>query len=256
MGNINSMVDRAGAILEYLYKANDPVGVSKISSDLELPKATAFRILKTLLKWDIVETDFSTNNYRLGKVLIKYGGKVSSKMDLIKMAKPVINDLSNRVGELTNINIEYQNNALNVYKSSGDDFKLVSRLIPISPLNCSASGKIFLSNKSDEFLKDYFNSDTIEKRTIYSITDYNVFKEELKKINTSGLSYDDEEYEYGLYCIAHPIYHKDKLVASISVSGPKARLENKGLKYIEDELKSSCKIITDLIQYLDQDSLF
>lgn len=256
MGHIIRMVDRAGAILEYLYESNEPVGVSKISSDLDLPKATAFRILKTLLKWNIVETDFNTNNYRLGKVLIKYGGQLTSNMDFIKMAKPVINDLSNRLGESVNINIEYQNNALNIYKSAGDDFKLVSRLIPISPLNCSASGKIFLSNKSDEFLEDYFSSEAIEKRTIYSITKYDTFKDELNKINTSGLSYDDEEYEYGLYCIAHPIYHDDKLVASISVSGPKARLQNKGIKNIEDELKSSCKMITDLIQYLDEDNLF
>lgn len=256
MGNINKMVDRAGEIIEYLYNSNDPVGVSKISTDLDLPKATAFRILKTLLKWDIVETDFNTNNYKLGKVLIKYGGKVSSNINLIKMAKPVINDLSKRIGESTNINIEYQNSSLNVYKSSGDDFKLVSRLIPISPLNCSASGKIFLSDKNDEFLEKYFNSDAIEKRTIYSISDYKAFKEELIKINTNGVSYDNEEYEYGLFCIAHPIYHNDKLIAAISVSGPKARLENKGLENIKSELKSSCKIITDLIQYLDQDSLF
>jgi IclR family KDG regulon transcriptional repressor len=256
MGNINTMVDRAGAILDYLYASNQPVGVSQLAKDLELPKATAFRILKTLLKWNLVENDFNTNDYKLGKVLIKYGGKVSSNINLIKMATPVIDDLANRVGESTNINIEYQNNSLNIYKSSGDDFKLVSRLIPISPLNCSASGKIFLSKKSDDYLKAYFENDQFEKRTIHSITNYKELKDELTKIKQSGLSYDDEEYEYGLFCIAHPIYHHDQLVAAISVSGPKARLKNKGLKQIEEELKSSCKIITDLIQYLDPNDLF
>jgi len=256
MGNINKMVDRTCEILEYLYNAENPIGVSKISNDLDIPKATAFRILKTLVKWDIVENDFNTNDYELGKVLIKYGGKVSSNINLVKMAKPVINDLSNRVGESTNINIEYQNNSLNTYTSSGDDFKLVSRLIPISPLNCSASGKIFLSEKSDDDLKKYFDNENVQKRTIYSIIDYEIFKGEMKKIKEAGISYDDEEYEYGLFCLAYPIYHNEKLIATISISGPKARLENKGLKTIEKELKSSCKIITDLIQYLNEDNLF
>ena len=255
MENINTMIDRAGEILDYIYNCNEPVGVSKISTELNLPKATTFRILVTLEKWNIIEKQYNTDKYRLGKILIKYGAKVSSDLSLVEVASPIINALSNKIGESTNLNIEYHGNSLNIYKSLKDNFNLVSKLIPISPLNCSSSGKIFLSTKSKEELKEYFNSKDCYKRTMYSITDYDSFKKEAEAINSSGLAYDNEEYEYGLFCVSAPIYHKEKLVATISVSGPKTRLEYKGLKMIETELKLSCELVSSLIDFLDSDSL-
>jgi DNA-binding IclR family transcriptional regulator len=258
MENINTMIDRTGEILDYMYNSNEPIGVSKISADLNLPKATTFRILATLEKWNIIEKQYNTDKYKLGKTLIKYGAKVSADLSLVELASPIINALSIRIGESTNLNIEYHGNSLNIYKSSNDNdnFKLVSKLIPISPLNCSSSGKIFLSAKSKEELKEYFNSKDCYKRTMYSIIDYASFEKELQSIKNGGFAYDNEEYEYGLFCVSSPIYHKEKLVATISVSGPKTRLEYKGLKMIETELKLSCELITDLIGFLDSDSLF
>ena len=256
MDNINTMIDRACEILDYIYNSNESVGVSKISTDLNLPKATAFRILVTLEKWNIVEKQYSTDNYKLGKILIKYGAKVSSGLSLVDVAKPVINALSNKIGESTNLNIEYHGNCLNIYKSSSDNLTLVSKLIPISPLNCSSSGKIFLCTKSKEELKEYFNSKACCKRTIYSIVDYDSFEKEIDSVKKHGLAYDNEEYEYGLFCVASPIYHKEKIVATISISGPKTRLEYKGLEKIERELKLSCEMVTSLIDCLDLDSLY
>jgi len=255
MDNMNTMIDRAGEIIDYIYNSDEPIGVSKISTDLNLPKATTFRILAALEKWNIIEKQYNTDKYKLGKMLIKYGAKVSSDLSLVDVASPIIDALSNKIGESTNLNIEYQGNSLNIYKSSKDNFKLVSKLIPISPLNCSSSGKIFLSVKSQEKLKEYFNSNDCCKRTMYSITDYENFEKEMESIKKNGLAYDNEEYEYGLFCVSAPIYHKNKLIASISVSGPKTRLEYKGLNNIESELKSSCKIVSNLIDLLDSDSL-
>jgi DNA-binding IclR family transcriptional regulator len=250
------MIDRAGEIIDYIYNSNEPVGVSKISTDLNLPKATTFRILVTLEKWNIIEKQYNTDKYKLGKILIKYGAKVSSDLSLVQVTGPIIEGLSNKIGESANLNIEYQENSLNIYKSSKDNFNLVSKLIPISPLNCSSSGKIFLSAKSKEELKEYFNSKHCCKRTMYSIIDYDRFEKEVESIKYTGLAYDNEEYEYGLFCVSAPIYHKGKIVATISVSGPKTRLEYKGLNIIEKELKLSCEMTTNLINFLDSDSLF
>ena len=255
MDNINTMIDRTGEILDYIYNSNEPIGVSKISADLNLPKATTFRILATLEKWNIIEKQYNTDKYKLGKTLIKYGAKVSADLSLVEVASPIINALSIRIGESTNLNIEYHGNSLNIYKSSTDNFKLVSKLIPISPLNCSSSGKIFLSTKSKEELIEYFKGTNCYKRTMYSIIDYVSFEKEVTSIKNNGLAYDNEEYEYGLFCVSAPIYHKENLVATISVSGPKTRLEYKGLEMIEKELKISCGLVTDLISFLDSDSL-
>lgn len=256
MSNINTMIDRAGEILEYLYSIDDLVGVSRISSDLDMPKATVFRILTTMEKWHIVEKAYHTDQYRLGMALLKYGARVSSRLTLVELSKPIINDLSNVLGEGVFLNIEHQNYSLNIYKKITLGSNLMSGLIPLSPLNCSASGKLFLTKKSNDELKDYFDSNLCEKRTINSILEYNDYLKQKELYDSTGFMYDDEEYEYGLYCISLPIMYNNKIVASVSVSGPKTRLEIKGFEVIEDELKSAVDAISELIEFLEPEKLY
>ncbi len=63
--------------------------------------------------------------------------------------------------------------------------------------------------------------------------------------------YDDEEYEYGLYCISMPLCYYEEIIATVSVTGPKTRLEIKGIEMIEEELKSAVTAISDLIEFVD-----
>jgi len=256
MSNINTMIDRAGEILEYLYNTDELVGVSRISNDLDLPKATVFRILTTLEKWHIVEKSYHTDQYKLGMALIKYGARVSSNLSLVEISKPIIDDLATSIGEGVFMNIEHQSYSLNIYKKLSGQSSLMTSLIPLSPLNCSASGKLFLSTKSIEEQKNYFDSNLYEKRTVNSIMNYDSYKKQLELFNSTGFMYDDEEYEYGLYCVSLPIRYKDDIVACVSVTGPKTRLEIKGIHMIEDELKSAVDEISELIGFLDPDKLY
>ncbi|WP_406543099.1 IclR family transcriptional regulator C-terminal domain-containing protein [Clostridium ljungdahlii] len=74
---------------------------------------------------------------------------------------------------------------------------------------------------------------------------------ERKKIIAEQISYDIEEYEYGLGCISAPIYNsKGKIAAGISVSGPISRMRFKGIKYIENELKNVANKISEKVKVL------
>jgi DNA-binding IclR family transcriptional regulator len=106
-------------------------------------------------------------------------------------------------------------------------------------------GKLFLLKFSDKELKDYFNSSKPEKRTVNSIGDLEDFLKLKKEIERDGVSYDREEYEYGLSCIAAPIYDNSKnIIAAISISGPTTRLRYKGADYLKDLLVSTAQEIS------------
>jgi len=255
MDNSNTMTDRTCEILEYLYSTEKAVGVSKISNDLDLPKATVFRILQALEKWQFVQKKEDSDEYNLGLGMIKYGAKLTSDMTLVTISKSLINALSIQIGESVNLNIPYQDQTLNIYQSPNANYILISKLTPISALNCSASGKIFLSQKSTDAIALYFNHGLYSNRTINSITDYQSFKKNIESITDKGIAYDDEEYEYGLFCFAAPVYHNDLIIASLSVSGPKTRLQYKGLEDLESELKSVSEQISKLIENIDLNHL-
>lgn len=234
--HMNTMIDRAGMILDYLFKSPVPVGVSKLSKDLGLPKATVFRILVSLEKWRMVEKAYGSDDYGLGMALVMYGAKASERVDIVSVCRPHMDAFSERIQENVNLNIEYKGTALNLYKTSAAQSGLVAALIPVSPLNCSGAGKILLSGKSEAALRAYFDSDLPERRTAHSIMRYEAYLPVQERIKKHHIAYDDEEYEYGLFCVAVPITHGDRIIATLSVTGPKTRIHMKDLERIESGL--------------------
>ncbi len=247
MSNINNMVDKSCEVIDYLYSSAEPVGVSKISTALSMPKATVFRILVTLEKWDIVSKEYNTDKYRLGTSLIKYGSKASSNISLVKLAQPIIDEFAEEIGESVSLSMEHLDCSLVMYRALDSSSILASQLVSVSPLNCSASGKLFLCNRKLQDIQKYFKSEKCEKRNENSITSYSLYENEMKKFKNTGLMYDREEYEYGLSCVGAPIYHEDKIVAVISISGITTRLQAKGLASLEEKLLSKCMIISKQI---------
>ena len=248
--NYITMIDRAFEILNYVSDQQIPVGISQISNELNLPKATIFRILNTLHKWDILEKS-SNDKYDLGKGLIKYGNKAKNKVNLISIASPVVKELSEEFGETVNIGIKYEDDVLTVYSEEGESSVLVSRLIPISPLNCSSMGKLFLANLTAEELVKYFETNTLERRTINTITNIEDFLKIKDSIIKENIAFDNEEYEYGLTCISSGIKDMDgKVIAVINVSGPTSRLKFKGIDKVKEKLIESAEIISKSTIYL------
>jgi len=238
------MVDRTIQIINTLFQSDTALGVSDISNYLDLPKATAYRILNTLKNGNIIEKN-DDDKYSLGIVFIKYGEKVKSGLDLRTIASPFIKELSLLTGEATNLGIINGDSVLTIDSAEGESSVLISKLIPISPLHCSSMGKLFMSYMSDEKTIKYFSVNNV-KRTIHTITNYDNFLIEKQKILDSNISFDNEEYEYGLGCVASPIFDcNNRLLAAISVSGPLSRLNIKGMSKIQLDLLNTAKMITE-----------
>ena len=232
------MLERTFEILEYMYSMNEEVSLSTITQDLGIPKTTVFRIILTMEKWGYVEKISDQEKYKLGKGLIKVGQRAASGISITDIAIPYLNELSSEVGESANLGILYEDEILTIANSKGEDFYLISRLIPLSPLNCSSMGKQHLYYFSDKELEDYFQSSKPEKRTVHSIMtleEFLIIKDEIK---AEGISYDREEYEYGLTCLSAPILDKHgSIVAAISISGPTTRLQYKGEEILKEAIK-------------------
>lgn len=241
-----TMVDRAILILQEVFSADGYIGVSEIAQNLDLPKATVYRILNTLYQRNFVEKDTETDKYKLGLIFIQYAEKVKSKLNIKTISEPVMKKLSQDVGETVNLGISHEGNVLNIFSIEGETSTLVSKLIPISPLYCASTGKIFLSQMSDEEIKNYFNSHEIHKRTVNTITKYEDFTKERERILKDKVAFDNEEYEYGLTCIASAITNtRGDTIAALSVSGPTSRLKVKGIDNIIEKLRKVSNEISE-----------
>ncbi len=239
---INS-IKRAFSVLETLYKSSEPMGVSALAAAHGLPKVTMFRILASLLECDAVRKD-EDGKYSLGMIYVRYGERLRRDVSLNSIAEPILRDLRDNTHEAVNLGILYKDMVVNSFTLPGDSFLITSRALPLSPLHCSAMGKIFLSHMEDAEIEAYFRSD-LTQRTVYTITTAAVFLKEKAEILSTHVSFDREEYEYGMFCIGAPVYsYNGTLIAAISLSGPTSRLKYRGLDHIVQLVSAAAKAIS------------
>lgn len=234
--NTVPMIEKACQIVDIISKAGGEAGISEIARETGLSKSTIYRVLYTLQDWKWIDKDEESDRYRLGLFFLQAGKQVKAKLILEDVAKPVMKRLAEETGESVNLGTIFENRVLSVETVHGQASLMVRGLEPVFDLYCSGIGKLFLCDMTEEELHKYFSETAVKERTASTILTEEKMKSELERIRRAGFSVDNEEYEYGLYCVAAPVKNcEGRTLAGISVSGPLSRMEkNNGLKKIKE----------------------
>lgn len=217
--NRMSAVERTMLILETLSKA-EAINLENMAKMTALPKATLLRFLSSLISLGYVYRD-SADQYHLTLKMFMVGSRSLSHIDLVSTAKPFAKKLSQELGETVHMGILEDDEAVYVLKEeSSYTLRMYSRVGKIIPLYCTAIGKVFLSEMSDEELDGYLSTHTLKPFTPKSL-DESGLRAELQEIRSRGWAIDREEHEENIVCIASPIRdYSGKAVAAISASWP------------------------------------
>lgn len=248
--NIIPMLDNACKIINIISENGGEAGISYLANKTGLSKSTIFRILYTLQQNGMILKNQTNDKYGLGMFFIKTGEQMKNSLNLKKVALPIMEKLSSEIGETVNLGVMYEKQVLILETVFGDESVLVSRLDPICPLYCSGIGKLLMLKFSEQEIKKYFEEISIYKKTINTITDYKQMLKKQQEIVECGYSIDDEEYEFGLYCIAAPIYNLEgEIIAGLSLSGPASRIKYKGEEKLTKMIMDSAKDISCRMGY-------
>ena len=237
-----TILGRAFTIMEELLKSDKPLGVSELARLTGIPKANTFRIMKTLEELKAVSP--KEDGYILGSKMIELGAGAKHNDEFMLVAKPYLQKLSKTCEETVNLGIMFQDYVLFIHTALAEQRSLVASLPPVTPLYCCSVGKIFLAYQTNKELEHYFKVHHPIKRTINTRTTKEALLQESEKIRRDGIAHDHEEYDYGLSCIAAPIFLGENLAAGISLSGPTSRLQYKGYAFLEKELKATAEALS------------
>ncbi|MDF0480200.1 IclR family transcriptional regulator [Vagococcus sp. PNs007] len=228
-----------------LLNNHQEMGVTEITERTGLSKTTVFRLIKSLEAVHAIKQK-PDQKYILDYQIAKYAQNAGKSDQLSNLAEPFMKEIREQTGESVNLGVEYEDEVLIINTIEGEFYQLQTTLLPVSPLYCSGMGKLFLSQWSDNDLEAYFK--TVRARTVNTLTDVANFKKEQQQIKVENIAVDNEEYEYGLSCYAVPIYNKNqKLVCSLSVSGPTSRLKSKGIDKLVKVLKEQAALFQQVI---------
>jgi IclR family KDG regulon transcriptional repressor len=217
------------------FRNEDELGVTELSHRLGLHKNNVFRLLATLEQSHYIEQSRSTERYRLGVAGFELGQAYARSRDLLRRARPVLQDLAVKTGESSHLAVLAEFDVVHLDGASSN--RLVKTALRVGqrlPVHCTALGKVLLGCASREvreaFDRTIAAGGSLDRLTDATITDRDKFFEHLRAVAVRGFALDLEECESGLACAAAPIFDATgEVTAALSVSGPSFRLA-------EDEL--------------------
>ena len=244
-----SAVQRTISILEALSRV-ESINLENLAKATGLPKATLLRFLSTLISLGYVMRD-DGDLYHLTLKMFSTGSRSLSHIDLVTTAKPFAKNLARELGETVHMGILEGDTAVYVLKEESIyTLRMYSQVGKRIPLYCTAIGKIFLSEMSDEALDDYISGHPLKPFTPKSIRTEEALKEELRKTHERGWSIDDEEHEMNIKCIAAPVRdYSGRTVAAISVSWPLFRFEDCDQGKITGKIMEAAAELSSILGY-------
>jgi len=220
------VVDRVVDILEAFTRLGPELGVSDISRALGLKKATTHRLLASLRRRGIVAQDAASRRYRLGMKLWELGQMATTQVDWLDRVRPLLQELTDRVGETSHLAVLNDGQVLYVDKvESTRSLRMPSQVGRRLPAHCTGVGKALIAFLPEEVVRSLVTRRGLASYTPNTITSVVRLEKELAIVRERGYSVDNEEIEEGLVCIGAPVRdHTSHVVAAVSMAGPSSRV--------------------------------
>lgn len=238
-------VERALQILGCFDDEHPERGISEIAQAVGLHKATAHRIVTTLVNYGFLERLADEQKYRLGLELPNLGYKVLRRMDLRREALPYMKQLVEEWDETCDLSLFDQGKIFYIEVLRGNRALTISAAVGQRlPAHATASGKLFLAYLPENELEAIL-SQPMDAYTIHTVTSPDQIRDQLEKIHTQGYSIDREEYETGVCAIAAPIFNRSgKVIAAIGCPSPMSRMTPEQVSKIAEAFQEAARAIS------------
>jgi len=243
-------VERALQILGCFDDEHPERGISDIAQAVGLHKATAHRIVTTLVNYGFLERLADEQKYKLGLELPNLGSKVLRHMDLRREAHPYMKQLVEEWDETCDLSLFDQGKIFYIEVIRGNRALTISAAVGQRlSAHATASGKLFLAylpaNELDAIL-----SKPLEANTEKTITSPDKLRIQLEKIRNQGYAVDCEEYEPGVCAVATPIFNRGgQVIAALGCPSPITRMTPERITEIAEAYKEAAKAISSRMGY-------
>jgi IclR family pca regulon transcriptional regulator len=222
---------RAFEVLKAFRRERPRMTLTEVAEVTGLTRASARRFLLTLIHAGYAETD--GKRFRLTPRLLELGHPVMAASSLWDVARPVLAEVSERLGEssygavldgdevLYVLHIPSARHLVNV------DLRVGSR----TPAYCTSVGRVLLAGLTPEAAERALAGVKPEPRTPKTITGRAKLREAVDQARLQGWAIVDEELELGLRSLSLPLRGQNGVVVgAINVCGPTSRVSLEELR--------------------------
>ncbi|MCR2821691.1 IclR family transcriptional regulator [Lederbergia panacisoli] len=243
--NKNQTIERALDIIFSLSEAGCNLTVGEIAAKVAIPESTAYRLIKTLEQYGLVERK-SVGQIRLGVRILELARSLQQQLnhELISISRPIMEELTEKVNETSILCVRSASQVICVQSIETQRMlRLSVEIGKMMPLDRGASGKAILAFEQKQ---------TIDQ-LVKAISDANLrrsVEKEIDVIREQGYCLTFGEVDTNIFGLAVPIYDINKrVIASLTVAGPTERWDQEsGNEFIQTVVSSAHKITKSLAQ--------
>ncbi len=233
-------LDRGLALLTCFDVAHPAWTLADLSRAVGLHKATTRRLVKTLEARQFLVMDESTGKYRLGPAIFPLTYIIRSNDELIRIARPFIEELAARTDESVGFWIWTETGIIQI------DCRLTTRPFKpellrghVSREYGTAFSKLFLAFGQEERLSSLYWENDDQPLTVADAT---TVREELDRVRETGIAFDLEELNKGLGAVAAPVMDSaGDMVAAITVVVPAERFDLRGREAVASAARTTAE---------------
>lgn len=213
-------VGKALVALDQVASMGRPIRFSELLEGSDYPKATLYRLLQTLTNQGMLLYDSHTQTYSLGVRLVRLAHAAWRQSSLGPIARPFVEELASDVqmtvhlaqldaGQVLYVDKRNPANPVEMYSESGK----------VGPGYCTGVGKAMLAFLDEKELQKALQQQSFFKFTANTLDSVEALTSHLSEVRKTGISFDREEHEIGIICVAVPILSaRNHILGAISVT--------------------------------------
>lgn len=243
------VIGRVLTVLQILADHSASLSLQEISQKANLPSSTAFRILTDLAAQGFTERNAQAR-WSLGLAFLQYASLVRDRILVRERALPIMQVLFQHSGLTVNLSLRRDDQMIYVEHiySPESGIRLSRQVGASAPLHCSSGGKLFLCSMTPSDVSAYIARTHLTPRTTFSIQTPEKLILELNRVKDLGWAEDNQELEYGVYCIGAGIYDAHGQMAAALTMISDTKMQDKVARV--KELKSAAAAISASMGYL------
>lgn len=211
---------RGLAILRLLNDHRKTISLPEIARELNIPRATAFRLVYTLESDGLLQRLPNSNAFQLGVGVLSLGFEYLGSLDIAEICRPILEDLRDGTDASTHMGILDGTSV--VYIVSVASTHRLRNHVPIGtrmPAHATSIGRALLLDMKRQELKNLYDGAELRKFSDKTPGTIDGLCKRLEDERAKGYVSYKSEFSPGIASIAAPVRnHEGGIVAGINVS--------------------------------------
>lgn len=223
---------------------------------IKMPKATAYRVVQTLVHMGFLERNIRTNTFSLGVKILRLGFEYLSSLDAVQAGQPVIEQL--RDSSQCNSHLAIRDGCDVIYvgrvSAAGSQINQVnigSRL----PAHCTSLGRMLLTSSTREEFEQIYPHNQLPNNSPGSPEDREALWAMVQQDKARGYVIGESFYRRGISSIVYPIYNREgKVEAVVSIMVPLDEIPKADRERLRLEVRDAALKISGFLGHLSKAS--